>query len=51
MLMARQLVALDKCLGVRPIGVLGGAWRQAITKSVLLVTIKDAKEACGIDQL
>ena len=26
-------------------------WRQAIAKSALLATVKDAKESCGIDQL
>jgi hypothetical protein len=50
MLMAGRLVALDKCPGVWSIGV-GETWWQAITKSVLLMTGKDVKVSCGIDQL
>jgi hypothetical protein len=48
--MARGLLALDKCLGIRPIGR-GKTWRQAIAKYSLPVTGSEAKEAYGIDQL
>jgi hypothetical protein len=49
-LMAGRLVALDKCPGVRPIGV-GETWRRLAAKATLLVSGCDAKEHCGIDQL
>ncbi len=49
-LMAGRLVALDKCPGVRPIGV-GETWRRLAAKATLLVSGCDAKERCGIDQL
>jgi hypothetical protein len=48
--MARRLVALDKCPGVRPIGV-GKTWRRLAAKATLLVSGCDAKERCGINQL
>jgi hypothetical protein len=49
-LMAGRLVALDKCPGVRPIGV-GETWRRLAAKATLLVSGSDAKELCGIHQL
>jgi hypothetical protein len=49
-LMAGRLVALDKCPGVRPIGV-GETWWRLAAKATLLVSGCDAKERCGIDQL
>jgi hypothetical protein len=49
-LMAGRLLALDKSLGIRPIGV-GETWWRCIAKCVLLVSGKEAKESCGIDQL
>ena len=48
--MAGRLLALDKCPGVRPIGV-GENWRRCIVKCILLVSGNEAKESCGIDQL
>jgi hypothetical protein len=48
--MSRWLCALDKCPGVRPVGV-GKTWRHATAKVLLLVAGAEAKEACGIDQL
>jgi hypothetical protein len=48
--MAGRLLALDKCPGIRPIGI-GETWRRAIAKCILKVAGKDAKETCGIDQL
>lgn len=49
-LMAGRLVALDKCPGVRPVGI-GETWRRLFAKIVLLVAHNEAKEVCGIDQL
>jgi hypothetical protein len=49
-LIAGCLVALDKCPGVRPIGV-GETWRRLATKATPLVSGCNAKERCGIDQL
>jgi hypothetical protein len=50
-LMSGRLYALDKCPGVRPVGV-GETWRRATAKILLLVAGAEAKEACcGIDQL
>jgi hypothetical protein len=46
----RLLVTLDKCPGVRPIGV-GEIWRRLAAKVTLLVSGCNAKERCGIDQL
>jgi hypothetical protein len=48
--MAGRLLAIDKCPGICPIGI-GETWRRAIAKCILHVAGKDAKEACGIDQL
>ena len=48
--MSGRLCALDKCPGVRPVGV-GETWRRATAKILLLVAGAEAKEACGIDQL
>jgi hypothetical protein len=49
-IIAGRLCAVDKCPGVRPLGV-GESWRRAIAKMLLLVAGSEAKEACGIDQL
>jgi hypothetical protein len=49
-LMAGRLVALDKCPGVRPIGI-GETWRRLAAKATLLSSGREAKELCGIDQL
>jgi hypothetical protein len=49
-LMAGRLLALDKCPGIRPIGI-GKTWWQAIVKCILKFAGKDAKETCGIDKL
>ena len=48
--MTGRLVALDKCPGVRPIGV-GETWRRLIAKTTLLLAGSEAKELCGIQQL
>ena len=49
-LMASKLVALDKCPGVRPVGV-GEALRRVIGKTVCMITRTDIEEVAGIDQL
>ena len=48
--MASRLVALDKCPGVRPIGI-GETLRRLIGKAVGMATRYDVEEVCGIDQL
>jgi hypothetical protein len=49
-LKAGQLIALDKCPGVNPVGI-GKRWNWLNAKCMLLVSIDQAKEAYGIDQL
>ena len=49
-LMACRLVALDKCPGVRPIGI-GETLRRIMGRAVCLTTRYDLSEACGITQL
>jgi len=49
-LMGCRLAALDKCPGVRPLGI-GEIFRRTIAKCVLTVCGEDAKAACGSTQL
>ena len=49
-LMASRLIALDKCPGVRPIGV-GEALRRILCKVIALATRTDLEDVCGIAQL
>jgi hypothetical protein len=49
-IMGCRLVALDKCPGVRPLGI-GEVWRRAIAKCALVVCGEDAKTSCGSTQL
>jgi hypothetical protein len=46
-LMAGRLVALDKCPGVRPIGI-GETWPRLAAKATLLLSGSDAKELCFV---
>ena len=43
--MSERLIGLDKCPGVRPVG-LGDTWHQMLSKFVLEVAGAEAKEAC-----
>ena len=49
-LMLGRLIGLDKCPGVRPLGV-GETWRRILEKCVMVVTGAEAKEACRTEQL
>ena len=49
-LMASRLLALDKCPGVRPIGV-GEVPRRILGKVMALATGMDVEEVCKVDQL
>ena len=49
-LVASRLIALDKCLGVRPIGI-EETLRKIIGKAVCLVARLDMSSVCGSDQL
>ena len=49
-LVSRRLIALDKCLGVQPIGI-GECLRRTICKSVAEFTKIDLEETCSTDQL
>ena len=48
--MANRLMALDKCSGVRPVGI-GKIWRRLFAKCVLKVAGAEATEVYGSDQL
>ena len=49
-LVASRLIALDKCLGVRPIGI-GETLCRVIGKAVCMATHLDAALVCSSDQL
>ena len=49
-LVASRLIALDKCPGVRPIGV-GETLRRVMGKAMSLATRMDAEEVAGVTQL
>ena len=48
--MSSRLIALDKCPGVRPVGI-GDIWRRLFSKCVLALAGEQAKDACGSAQL
>ena len=49
-LMACRLIALDKCPGVRPIGI-GEAPRRILGKVLAMATRADVEDVCGVSQL
>ena len=49
-LMANRLIALDKCPGVRPVGI-GEALRRILGKVMVMVTRYEVEEVAGVSQL
>ena len=49
-LMANRLIALDKCPGVRPVGI-GEALRRILGKVMVMVTRYEVEEVAGVAQL
>ena len=49
-LVSNRLIALDKCPGVRPVGV-GETLRRIVGKAVCVATRVDIEDLCGTDQL
>ena len=49
-LLSNRLMALEKCPGIRLIGI-GEIWRRLLTKCVLKVAGAETKDACGNAQL
>ena len=49
-LMANRLIALDKCPGVRPIGI-GEEPRRILGKAIALATRYEVEDVCGASQL
>ena len=49
-LLTNRLMALEKCLSIRPIGI-GEIWRRLLAKCVLKVASAEAKDTCGNAQL
>ena len=49
-MMSGQLIALEKCPGIRPVWI-GDTWRRLLAKCLLQVTGQEAKAAYGTNQL
>ena len=49
-LVSNRLIALDKCPGVRPIGI-AETLRRVIGKAICSATCADIESLCGVDQL
>ena len=49
-MMSGRLIVLDKCTGIRPVGI-SETWRHLLANCLLRVTGQEAKAACGTEKL
>ena len=49
-MLSGRLISLDKSPGIRPVGI-SETWRRLLAKCLLRVTVKEAKAACGTEEL
>ena len=49
-LMLGHLIGINKCPGLRPVGV-GETWYMMLAKCMMVVTVAEANESCGTEHL